>query len=204
MQFYSTLAQTKNTLPTDAMQQEKETLLLAEMTMIWPDNDITHSEYQQKILDESRFYFNDYNLRLFNDPDQCLDFITDLPKTQENRGSDTSLHFDNFLSTGRDRKFARLFAESASQSKQYEAVLMKVTIPPLLTDAEVFRCPFADIVRSGDEEDETEVLFSTGALFRVQKVDIKHKEAILCIVTVTLTHDLDFDDDCIEDLLTFF
>ena len=120
------------------------------------------------------------------------------------QGCDAVQHFDSFLSTSRDPLVGRLFAESASQSLQFAGVLIEMTIPPLSADAGVFRCPFADVVLPGMDEDEAEILFSTGAMFRIGKVKMTGQNPYPSFtIPVTLTHDLDFDDEQIKNLVRY-
>jgi tetratricopeptide (TPR) repeat protein len=120
------------------------------------------------------------------------------------QGPDAVQHFDNFLSTSRDPLVGRLFAQSASESSEFAAVLLEVTIPPLSADAGVFRCPFADVVLPGNEEVEAEILFSAGAMFRMGKVEMTGRNPHPSFtIPLTLTHDLDFDDEQIKNLILY-
>ncbi|CAF1307006.1 unnamed protein product, partial [Didymodactylos carnosus] len=77
------------------------------------------------------------------------------------------LSFNNFLSTSTEEDVALVFAKDSLEKKDMTAVLFEIEIDPSIPT-----CPFADISKVSEFADESEVLFSMGAVFRIVTISL--------------------------------
>lgn len=91
--------------------------------------------------------------------------INELKKITQNVGR--LLSMNSFFSTGCNRRLARIFAGEKNQvNDQLVSILYEVCI-----DTEVSAAPFANVEKYSPFPDEEELLFSIGAIFRVESAE---------------------------------
>ncbi|UJR12923.1 hypothetical protein I4U23_017097 [Adineta vaga] len=107
-------------------------------------------------------------------------------KFRANKGNLISMN--SFLSTTTDRYVARAFASDGAvpDPQVHVSVLYEIIVDTRLSHS----VPFAEIGDQSNFKDENEVLFSMGAIFRIEETCEEHK----CLWTVKLTLTTDEDE----------
>jgi hypothetical protein len=107
------------------------------------------------------------------------------------------MSFNNFLSTSKDPKISRVFAEGALGNTGTVGILFKMTVDPSVSSA-----PFASIREVSDFPTEEEILFSMHTVFRIDEITEIGNNSSLYQVDLALTADDDQElrilTDCIR------
>ncbi|CAF4877963.1 unnamed protein product [Rotaria sp. Silwood1] len=113
--------------------------------------------------------------------------LTELQYLQKHPGHFISMN--SFLSTSRDRQIAMMYAETIDKSDDnLQSVLLEINCDTVRLDMK----PFADISHLSCFENEKEVLFMLGSVFRVQNI-YQDETNELWFVKMTLCGKNDYD-----------
>ncbi|CAF1611745.1 unnamed protein product, partial [Didymodactylos carnosus] len=102
---------------------------------------------------------------------------------------------NSFFSTTLFRNVAEMFCGDNAARPQFELVLFESTVNPHISGS----VPFADITRYSYVQDETEILFSIGAVFRILSVEQLDDSNQIHYVRLELC-----TENELEELYTFF